>query len=191
MRRKTLAGFNADFRGDPDPWRTFSDRDEALKRRAILRALGPGLRGRVLEVGAGNGSNSVELVRRSLRLDATDGSVEAVRLTARALGADPRAHAQLLELPAIPPRPVYDAVVVAEVLYYLRPADMAPTARRLAAALRRGGRLVLAHHGVDFHDFAQPARGVHARFLRASGCHWRVRAVRRTRRWSVLACTRR
>ncbi len=56
-RAISLAGFEATFRGNPDPWRTFTARDEMAKRRAILRALGPGPKGRVLELASGNGSN--------------------------------------------------------------------------------------------------------------------------------------
>ena len=68
-------------------------------------------------------------------------------------------------LPARFPGITYDAAVVAEVLYYLSPADMAQVARDVAAHLRPGGRLVLAQHRVDYPDFVQHARGIHERFL--------------------------
>ena len=58
MKAIDLSGFAAKFAADEDPWRTFSNRDEAVKRAAILHALGPGPLGRVLELGSGNGSNS-------------------------------------------------------------------------------------------------------------------------------------
>ncbi|MET0374668.1 MAG: methyltransferase, partial [Rhizorhabdus sp.] len=87
------------------------------------------------------------------------------------------------------PRGVYDAVVVAELLYYLSERDMARVAVDVAAALRRGGRLVLAHHRIDFYDFAQHADGIHARFLHQTGRHWHVRRVRARRRWQVCVAT--
>lgn len=185
MRPITLAGFDDRFAGDADPWRTFSNADEARKRDAILRGLGAGALGRVLELGAGNGSNSVVIADRALRLDATEGTTAGTRLTADALGERVRAHAGVLALPARFPRPAYDAIVVAELLYYLSPRDMRAVARDVAAALRPGGRLVLAHHRIDFHDFAQHAAHIHERFLRATARDWRRRQDVRTGRWRV------
>ncbi|MFV0624387.1 class I SAM-dependent methyltransferase [Sphingomonas sp. ac-8] len=184
-----LAGFEAKFAGDPDPWSTWSDRDEAVKRAAILHALGDSVVGRVLELGAGNGSNSRSLARRALRLDATEATREGTRLVAEAIrNQAPRARASRLVAPAPPPRACYDAVVIAELLYYLEPRAMAVLARDVARRLRPGGTLVLAHHRITFYDFAQHAEGIHARFLDDTGLAWRQRTVRRTDRWTVLAC---
>ena len=72
MRAIDLSGFSQKFAADDDPWRTFSDRDEAVKRAAILHALGPGPLGRVLELASGNGANSRAIAPRALRLDATE-----------------------------------------------------------------------------------------------------------------------
>ncbi len=185
----TLDGFERTFAAADDPWRTFSDRDEAVKRAAILHALGPGPWGRVLELAAGNGSNSVALAPRALRLDATDGAVAATALIRRALLPHaPRARALRLALPARLPRARYDAAVVAELIYYLRPSALRATAADIGRAVRVGGMLVLAHHRIDFHDFAQHAAPLHRHFLAATGCAWRVRTVRRTGRWVVLSC---
>ena len=180
-----LTGFADKFRADADPWATFSNADEALKRRAILRALGPGPWGRVLELGAGNGSNSAALADRALRLDATEGTSEGTKLVTRALDGRARAHASVLAVPGRFPRPTYDAVVVAELLYYLSPRAMAATARDVAAALRPGGRLVLAHHRIDYYDFAQHADGIHGRFLTDTRAGWRTAGGYRTGRWIV------
>lgn len=186
-----LAGFEAKFVADDDPWSTWHDRDEALKRRAILHALGPGRTGRVLELGAGNGSNSRALAARALRLDATEATAAGTRLVARALAGCPRARAERLIVPAAPPRARYDAIVVAELLYYLDDRALAALAGQVARLLRPGGVLVLAHHRITFYDFAQHAAGIHARFLGLTRARWRVRPGRRTARWRVLAATRR
>lgn len=186
MKPIALAGFEAKFQAQDDPWRTWSDPDEALKRAAILHALGPGPHGRVLELGAGNGSNSRALARRALRLDATEATAQGTRLVARAVAGRRGARALRLVVPERPPRATYDAVVVAELLYYLDPRTMALLARQVARLLRPGGRLVLAHHRITFYDFAQHAEGIHRRFLAASGTGWRCRPVRRTGRWEVL-----
>lgn len=180
-----LKGFDAKFADDADPWATFSDRDEAVKRNAILHALGPGALGRVLELASGNGSNSAAMAARAFRLDATEGTKQGTALTARAVSAFPRARAIELALPAPFPRAQYDAVVIAELLYYLTPKDMSSVAKRVGECLRPGGVLVLAHHRIDFHDFAQHAAQIQCRFLRETRRDWRLRMVGRTGRWLV------
>ncbi|WP_419808914.1 class I SAM-dependent methyltransferase [Sphingomonas sp.] len=189
MKAIDLAGFGAKFAGEDDPWATFTARDEAVKRAAILHALGPGPWGRVLELASGNGSNSAAIAPGALRLDATEGTAEGAALTARAIERWPRATASVLVLPGRAPRPVYDAVVLAELLYYLSPREMARVARDVAAVLRPGGRLVLAHHRIDYYDFAQHAAGIQARFLHAAGRRWRVRPVRFTGKWQVVVAS--
>ena len=184
-----LDKFAAKFAGEDDPWATFTARDEAVKRTAILRALGAGPWGRVLELASGNGSNSAAIAPRALRLDATEGTVEGARLTERAIEHWPRARASVLALPGRFPRATYDAIVLAELLYYLSPRDMAEVARHVATALRPGGRLVLAHHRIDYYDFAQHAAGIHGRFLRQTRRDWRVRSVRFTGKWQVVVCS--
>lgn len=190
VRPIDLAGFEAKFTDSDDPWSTWGNPDEVLKRRSILQALGPGPLGRVLELGAGNGSNSHALAGRALRLDATEATARGTQLVARAIHHHPdRARALQLAVPAPLPRGRYDAVVIAELLYYLGPRAMRDVARQVAGVLRPGGRLVLAHHRITFYDFAQQAEAIHARFLAATGRSWASRTVRRTGRWAVLACT--
>ncbi|MEJ8630700.1 class I SAM-dependent methyltransferase [Sphingomonas sp. I4] len=142
-----------------------------MKRAAILHGLGAGPLGRVLELASGNGSNSRAIAPRARRLDATEGTIEGTRLTAQAIAAWPRARAIPLVLPGGFPRPTYDAVVIAELLYYLSPHAMRQVAAQVAASLRPGGRLILAHHRVDYYDFVQHAAAIQARFLRLTG--WR------------------
>ena len=189
MRPITLDGFDAKFAVNDDPWRTFDDADEALKRRAILHAIGPGPWGRVLEVAAGNGSNSAALAPRALRLDATEATASGTRLVANAVRPyRRRARAIRLVVPTRLPRRLYDIAVVAELVYYLTPRAMANTAREIASVLRPGGMLVLAHHRIDFPDFVQHAASIQRRFLAATGKTWRIRVVRRTSHWIVISC---
>lgn len=189
MKPIDLAGFQAKFAKDDDPWRTFDDRDEVLKRRAILHAMGTGPWGRVLELAAGNGSNSAAFAPRALRLDATEATKSGTALVAKAVRErKARARAIQLVVPGRLPRNRYDIAVVAELIYYLTPYAMARTARDVARVLRPGGVLVLAHHRIDFPDFAQHAAHLQRRFLSATGHRWRVHVVRRTSHWSVLRC---
>ena len=189
MKPIDLAGFEAKFAANADPWSTWSSRDEAVKRDAILHALPPGVQWRMLELGAGNGSNSRPLAARALRLDATEATGEGTRLVADAIARrGARARAIRLAVPDALPRTRYDAIVVAELLYYLDRRGMATLAGQVARALRPGGTLVLAHHRITFYDFVQHADRIHDRFLRQTGVEWEVRTTRRTGRWSVLAC---
>jgi cyclopropane fatty-acyl-phospholipid synthase-like methyltransferase len=189
MRSIDLAGFEAKFANDGDPWSTWTNRDEAVKRAAILHALGSGRQGRVLELGAGNGSNSVALAQRAMRLDATEATAAGKALVASAIANHlPRARASLLVVPDAPPRSAYDAIVIAELLYYLDLQAMDRLARQMVRLLRPGGQLVLAHHRITFYDFAQRAAGIQDRFLRATGSRWLTRVVQRTGRWLVVAC---
>jgi len=190
MKPIDLAGFEQKFAGNADPWSTFTNRDEAHKRAAILHGLGGEPIGRVLEIAAGNGSNSVALAQRALLLDATEGAQSGVDLVRRAIGDARGVRVRRLVLPGRFPAQIYDAAVVAEVLYYLSPRDMRQVARDIAAAVRRGGRLVLAHHRVDYPDFVQHAAHIHARFLAASGVAWRVAGDERTGRWRVQSYVR-
>ncbi len=186
MRPIDLTNFAEKFAASDDPWRTYSDRDEAIKRAAILHALGPGPLGRVLELGSGNGSNSRAMAARALRLHATEGTAEGTALTARAVADRPRARGICLALPARFPQKDYDAIVIAELLYYLSPQAMRHVAKHVAQALRPGGRLVLAHHQIDYYDFAQHAAGIDQRFLDLTGRSWRTDTVRRQRKWHVM-----
>jgi SAM-dependent methyltransferase len=178
-------GFEARFAADPDPWATRTARDEAVKREAVLRALGPGRRGRVLELGCGNGSTTRALAGRALALRAVDASPSAVALAGAATAGEGAVRVERRLLPGPLPGGPFDAVVIAELLYYLASPAAARLARAVAAALAPGGALVLAHHRVPFHDVSQPPEGVHDRFLAASGARWRRVPGRRTARWRV------
>jgi len=190
MKPIDLDGFDRKFDEYDDPWGTFSDRDEARKREAILRGVGAAVAGRVLELAAGNGSNSVALAARALRLDATEGTASGTSLVRRVVGHNPRVRVRQLVLPARFPGTSYDAAIVAEVLYYLSPRAMARVALDVAAALRPGGRLVLAHHRVDYPDFVQHADGIHRRFLARTDASWSRAVEVRSGRWRVQSFVR-
>lgn len=190
-RAITLAGFEATFAGNPDPWNTFAARDERRKRRAIVHALGPAPHGRLLELASGNGSNSRALAARALRIDVTDGAPTAVRLTAQLLADRPRAQVTRLILPGRFPSLRYDAIVAAEILYYLQPSALRAVAQEIARRLRPGGRLILAHHHLRFSDVATAPATVHAALRRALPFATARIACVRTDRWRVETLIRR
>ena len=188
--RATLDHFEAVFAASPDPWGTRSHRDEACKRRGILRLLGPRGTGRMLELGCGNGSNSRALARRTLHLHACDGAAAALRHAARNLRGSGNVSLHRLVLPGRFPNDRFDAVVIAELLYYLDDRTLASVAREVRRTLRPGGRLVLCHHHTQFADAVQRQSGLHRRFMAQLGPGWPVVGRRRTARWKAAAFIR-
>lgn len=188
----TLDGFNAKFAANPDPWNTFTDRDEELKRKAIIHAMGPARLGRVWEPACGNGSNIRHLARRSLRLKSSDGSPEAVEIAICNNKSSQRVDISRAVLPAMQNAEQYDAIILAEILYYLKDAEIRQLAISLDHHLKPGGRLILAHHHVIFHDFVQRAQFVHYKLDRYLPFQVRVNAPRRqTSKWTVELLIRR
>ncbi|MEM7729905.1 MAG: class I SAM-dependent methyltransferase [Pseudomonadota bacterium] len=176
-----IDGFEAVFAASDDPWGTYERQDEAVKRVAIARACGR-LRGRALELACGNGSNTRMLARRSLRLLALDGAEAAVAVARRRAGA-PGVRIEKAVLPRDTPRETFDLIVIAEVLYYLTPREIERLGRRLSLA--PGGRLVLAHHHVDFPDTSSRPAHVHDRLCAAMAGPLQRVFAQRTGRWRV------
>jgi len=160
-----IAGFDSKFQADPDPWGTFAGRDEARKRAAIKHAIGARSHGRVLELAAGNGSNSHMILSRSLRLVSCDGAPTAVDLTRQNLSGRPRAKVEQCVLPEELPDGRFNLVVAAEILYYLSPTKLARLASNFRRLLSPNGSIVLAHHHLRFDDAATQPSGVHERFI--------------------------
>lgn len=180
-----IAGFDSKFQDDPDPWGTFAGRDEARKRTAIKHAIGARSHGRVLELAAGNGSNSQMILRRSLRLIACDGAPTAVALTRQQLSGRPRAQVEQCALPEELPDGRFDLVVVAEILYYLSPASLARLASNFGRLLSSNGSIVMAHHHLRFDDAATQPSGVHERFTGLLPFTVRNQWKSRNSRWVV------
>lgn len=151
-RTISLADFEARFRSDPDPWRTYSRRREAVKRRQLLEAAGARCWSRGLELGAGNGSNSPALARRTLRLDVCEGTASGAALVRKAVADCPNVKVYQHILPGRFPSPVYDLIVISEVLYYLQSNDLKKLSREISRSLAPRGRLLLAHHHQRFAD---------------------------------------
>lgn len=149
-----IAGFEAKFRADADPWNYRTSPFEAFKRTALLRACGTRPSGRALELACANGETTRALAGRCLRLLAVDGSPTAVAAARARTGDLPRVSLRQAALPAQMPRGPFDLIVVSELLYYLRPRDFSILLGRIARALAPGGRVVVLHHVVGFDDAA-------------------------------------
>lgn len=167
MRRNaiTLDGFERKFASDPDPWRTWTSSYEQVKRRHLGQVIGPGRYGRVLEVGAGNGSNTHMLASRALRLTVTEGTLTGVRLIREMFDETRRIKVCRLDISDRLPEHRYDLIVISEILYYLKDKPFRNLVREVKRTLQPGGVLVLAHHTGLFGDAARNGGSVHRQFL--------------------------
>lgn len=182
-----VAGFEALFASDPDPWRYAEAPFEHYKRGILLRACGTRRYGRGLELGCANGETTAALADRCLRLTATDGSATALDIARRRNSG--RENVTFVEavLPEAMPAGPFDLIVVSEVLYYLSPKALRHCLSALEQAIAPGGRIVLLHHIVPFDDAATlPARAtmIAKRFLRR---RWRLQVHYRNARYVALA----
>ncbi len=182
MKPIDLAGFEAKFQASGDPWDYRSSAFEAAKRRVLLRACGPGKRGRGLELACAIGETSRALLARCLTLVAVDGAPTALETARRLTPPGARIDYRQTVLPDGVPRGPFDLVVVSEIAYYLSPRDLGILARKLADALAPGGRIVVLHHLVPFDDAAQLPALAQERLCRALGAAMpRIRTERRGR----------
>ncbi|MEP1834618.1 MAG: class I SAM-dependent methyltransferase [Hyphomonas sp.] len=186
----SLDDFERKFAENPDPWRTWNSRYERVKRAALGRAVGTGKYGRVLELAAGNGSNTPMLAARSLRLTSTEGTSTGVQLVRKAAGLLPRVKISQLALADRFPDMSYDLIVISEVLYYLSDQDLNGLARETARRLRPNGALVLAHHCETFSDAARSGLNIHQEFLRRIDASFTVEYHNRSRRYALLRVRR-
>ena len=164
-----IAGFEAKFQENPDPWNYGSSRFEAFKRQILLQACGTRQYGRGLELACANGETSLLLARKCLSLLAVDGSVSAVAEAKRRTAG--LRHVVITEaaLPQDMPRGPFDLIVISELLYYLKSRDLDAVLRRSIAALAPGGRLVVLHHTIYFDDVAIPPAAAQQRAVELLG----------------------
>ena len=147
--RRNLEAF---FETQADPWGYTSDYEQT-KYEQTLELMPPGMIEDVLEVACAEGHFTAQLAPRARRLLAVDISQTALdRAAERCRGASQVRFRQLdLTREPIPGR--FDVIVCSEVLYYFaRPARLRAFAERLAAALKPGGRLVMAHANLAVDD---------------------------------------
>jgi SAM-dependent methyltransferase len=131
----------------------------------------PGIRGDVLEVGAGIGANTGLLINdqvRTWRCLEPDARLAGRLGAAIADGVLPdRCRVQVGTLAALPPQPAFDCILYIDVLEHIE--DDQAELREAAARLRPGGRLIVLSpaHQALFSDF-DAAIGHHRRYDRAS-----------------------
>ncbi|NDV86711.1 methyltransferase domain-containing protein [Aurantimonas aggregata] len=188
MRRVIDAdGFEAKFAADPDPWNYAASPFEVWKRDVLLKACGDRHYGRGLELACANGETTRLLAHHCRRLTAVDASATALEVARRRNAGTARITFRHALLPRDMPRGPFDLIVASEILYYLKPNDLAALLPKLHAALAPGGRIVFLHHVLDFDDAAiRPAQAVAAaeRWFAAVAP---LQVVRQTGRFRVAA----
>lgn len=190
MRPITLTEFEMRFRQDPDPWQTHTRRREKVKRHQLMQAAGFRRWSRALELGAGNGSNTVLLARRSLQLDACEATDSGFALIQEAVASLPNVQVCKHVIPERFPSSFYDLIVISEVLYYLPPGHLRKLSRAISRALVPGGRLVLAHHHRRFADAWLGGATAQENLIRAISAPLRPVFLRRNHLWIVAGWDR-
>ncbi|MCR4294751.1 MAG: class I SAM-dependent methyltransferase [Elusimicrobia bacterium] len=159
---KTRRKLNRQFGKREDPFSYATDPYERARLEALDAALGAGRLGRVLELACAEGHFTERLARRASSVTALDISAVAIERARRRASAAAFVEGDLLVWG--PAEAGFDAIVVAEVLYYLdRPgvkAEFEALFPRIAGWLKPGGRLVMSH------AFAGDAELAHRRSFR-------------------------
>ncbi len=144
------------FERRSDPWGYGNDYEQT-KYRQTLELIPDGPIDDVLEVGCAAGHFTVQLASRARRLVAADISEAALRRAAEHCAGHDHVCFERLELGKDPIRGRYDLIVCSEMLYYLgRRSRLEAAARELTAALKPGGRLVMAHANLTADDPESP-----------------------------------
>jgi SAM-dependent methyltransferase len=153
-----VAHFDALHRRSDDPWKVRSRWYERRKRDLLLAMLPRERYGLVFEPGCSVGGNTRALALRCDRLVACDSSTAALERARAALDEDasaadgpaaapPRARIEFRNwaLPRQWPDAPIDLAVVAELAYYLPPADYRDFLAQLPAHLAPDGQLAMCH----------------------------------------------
>ncbi|KOT48481.1 MULTISPECIES: class I SAM-dependent DNA methyltransferase [Streptomyces] len=170
--------FDKVYRSKPDPWGTLHKPYEQEKFADTAALLPAGRFRSALEIGCGVGALTRLLAPHCDQLLATDCSAAAVEqarqhcadlphLTFGALRVPGELDAK--SLPAHLADPL-DLIVMSEVGYYLSGPDLDLTAARIAALLRPGGHVLLAHWVHD-EPGTTPAAEAAAEIVTGHGVH--------------------
>jgi peptidoglycan/xylan/chitin deacetylase (PgdA/CDA1 family)/ubiquinone/menaquinone biosynthesis C-methylase UbiE len=137
--------FWEDFFREPDPW-NYGSAYEQEKYSRQLELLPDGPIESALELACAEGHFTATLAPRTRRLIATDISATALERAAERCRGHAHVEFRQLDLSADALPQGLDLIVCSEVLYFLSDeAELRQVAARLAAALKPGGHLVMAH----------------------------------------------
>ena len=169
-----------------DPWGFETSAYEAAKYQATIDSLPRNRYGRAVEVGCSIGVLTEKLARRCdevLALDVSELALKQARERMRSVvGIDFR----IMRVPHEMPEGSFDLIVVSEVAYYWKLADLELAADRMAEMQEVGGHLVLVHWTPLVHDYPLTGDAVHEYWINRP--EWRtVRSLRQEKfRLNVL-----
>lgn len=138
----------------PDPDGISSSAYHQAKDALIIEVLDqldvPERRGRVLEVGCGEGRFTSRLAAFGGELLAVDISDAAIRRARPAFAGQPKVVFERRTLPLDMPEGTFDLIVCSDVLYFWEPRTLRRGLDRLLGCLRPGGRMLLLHQRENF-----------------------------------------
>jgi tellurite methyltransferase len=129
------------IRYSPNP----ADYPTSLLTRETLRLIAGQRPGRMLDLGAGEGSDSIRLARLGYRADAVDISKIGVeKILNFAKEEDVSVNAEVADIVTYEPEGQYDVVICNGVLHYISDNDKGPVIKRMQRATRTGGINVIS-----------------------------------------------
>ena len=140
------AYFDAIYARDPDPWRLATSPYERAKYAATIAALPRRHVSAMFEVGCSIGVLTRQLAAYCdwlLAVDVADAALADARIRLADL---PHVAIHRMQVPEQWPDETFDLILFSEVLYYLKPLDVARTARLARASLRSGGAVLAVHY---------------------------------------------
>jgi hypothetical protein len=169
--------FRKIYERNADPWGFQTSSYEAEKYRATLESLPRARYGRVVEVGCSIGVLTGKLAERSDWLLGLDVSERALGQARQRLAGVGHVEFRLMQVPQEVPEGPFDLIVVSEVAYYWRMADLERAADKMAGMQARGGQLLLVHWTPLVKDY--PITGDQVHDYWTSRPEWRtVRSMR-------------
>ncbi len=153
--------FSRIYARQSDPWKFASSEYERQKYDVTLASL-PGPRYQnALEIGCSIGVLTSRLAQRTHHLLAVDVSDRALEQARQRCAQFPHVSFQKLQVPQQMPEGTFDLVVVSEVAYYWRQADLELAADRIAAQQQPGAHLILVHLTEPVRDYPLTGDAVH------------------------------
>lgn len=161
-----LPPFSPDFdqlyQHSSDPWQVQKRWYEQRKQALLLASLPRRRYRHAFEPACGTGALTVALADRCDTVLASDGSVDAVRISSEKVTHLPHVHICRQSLPADWPCASFDLIVLSEWAYYLSDTDLLEVVRRCQASLSHDGTLIACHWRADFVQRRQSTDRIHA-----------------------------
>lgn len=142
---RDAAFFDDLYASDPDPWRFRSSDYEAAKYAATVNAIGSRRYRFGLEVGCSIGVLSRQVAPLCDDFLGVDISERPLAEARAQCAGFPQARFDRMTVPGDWPSGRFDLILLSEVLYFLRPDDIALTATHVRRSLQPGGTVLLVN----------------------------------------------